>query len=172
NHTSACPGPLLMGSGSSIQRGAKYKQGTSENALAEELHAQGQVVRSGPTSYRHRRMPKSGAGSMGVVCSQEANPLREEMSPTAMPQHWRKKWERPAATFLVNHVLRRLPPLSAPGRSLPRVPPERLAGRSAVARMAVDYWRNEAVRDAPCSTASSLAHDQPRQQHWCNKRNA
>eukprot|EP00913_Durusdinium_trenchii_P003849 g3563.t1 len=94
NHTSACPGPLLMGSGSSIQRGAKYKQGTSENALAEELHAQGQVVRSGPTSYRHRRMPKSGAGSMGVVCSQEANPLREEMSPTAMPQHWRKKWER------------------------------------------------------------------------------
>lgn len=151
-----------MGSGSS-SRSAKYAESTERAgtvAAAATKH-----LLDGP-SYR-RRMPRNQAdiGRMGtgVVCSQadEASQA-QEVRLRAMPQNWRKKWERPAAIFRIANQMqpKSLPPLSAPGRLLPQVPPEQLVGRSAVARMAVDYWRNEAAtagRDVPTASPGSNA---------------
>lgn len=110
-----------------------------------------------------RNQADIGRMGTGVVCSQadEASQA-QEVRLRAMPQNWRKKWERPAAIFRIANQMqpKSLPPLSAPGRLLPQVPPEQLVGRSAVARMAVDYWRNEAAtagRDVPTASPGSNA---------------
>eukprot|EP00435_Cladocopium_sp_Y103_P042024 s1888_g11.t1 len=148
-----------MGSGSS-SRSARYAESTQRAgtvAAATTKH-----LLDGP-SYR-RRMPRNQAdiGRMGtgVVCSQADEASQAQVQLLAMPQNWRKKWERPGAIFRIANQMqpKSLPPLSAPGRLLPQVPPEQLVGRSAVARMAVDYWRNEAAgRDVPTASPGSNA---------------
>eukprot|EP00434_Breviolum_minutum_P041084 symbB.v1.2.036540.t1/scaffold5186.1/size29997/1 len=146
---------FVMGSGA-----AKYKQ-RSEGAEAALLPTRQQLEGA---SYRRRRTLQKQAdlGGMGtgVVCSHAAPASQVRI--LAMPQDWRKKWERPAATFNVPNQVqsKSLPPLSAPVRLLPRVPPEQLASKSAVARMAVDYWRNEAAapqRDVSARSPGSNA---------------